>query len=89
MAEDDDLQVRNFQQPTQPAPEVGGAAAGAAAVLAAIAAGVTIRASDVLKTEARAGFNRYSYPPGEGQRARAIPGLSALPARIQIYHESD
>ena len=55
MAEDDDLQVRNFQQPTQPAPEVGGAAAGAAAVLAAIAAGVTIRANELLALADRTG----------------------------------
>jgi hypothetical protein len=55
MAEDDDLQGRNFQQPTQPAPEVGGTAAGAAAVLAALAAGVTIRANELLALADRAG----------------------------------
>src|ERR1700730_3191847 len=55
MAEDDDLQVRNFQQPTQPAPEVGGAAAGAAAVLGALAAGVTIRANELLALADRVG----------------------------------
>jgi hypothetical protein len=54
MADDDDLQQRNFQQP-RPAPEVGGAAAGAAAVLAAIAAGVTIRANELLALADRAG----------------------------------
>jgi hypothetical protein len=52
---DDDLQGSNFQQPTQPAPELGGAAAGAAAVLAAIAAGVTIRANELLALADRAG----------------------------------
>jgi hypothetical protein len=52
---DDDLQGRNFQQSTQPAPEVGGAAAGAAAVLAALAAGVTIRANELLALADRAG----------------------------------
>ena len=52
---DDDLQGRNFQQPTQPAPEVGGAAAGAAAVLAAIAAGVTIRANELVALADRTG----------------------------------
>jgi hypothetical protein len=57
MAEDDDLQGRNFQQP-RPAPDAGGAAAGAAAVLAAITAGVTIRANELAALADRAGtFN--------------------------------
>jgi hypothetical protein len=55
MADDDDLQGRNFQQPTQPAPEVGGAAAGAAAVLAAIASGITIRANELVALADRTG----------------------------------
>jgi hypothetical protein len=52
---DDDLQGRNFQQPTQPTPEEGGAAAGAAAVLGAIAAGITIRANELVALADRTG----------------------------------
>jgi hypothetical protein len=52
---DDDLQGRNFQQSTQPAPEATGTAAGAAAVLGAIAAGITIRANELVALADRTG----------------------------------
>ena len=55
MAEDDDLQQRNFQQP-RPAPEAaGGGAAAAAAALAALASGASLRAQELLALADRAG----------------------------------
>jgi hypothetical protein len=55
MADDDDLQGRNFQQP-RPAPEAAaGGAAAVAAALAALTSGAVLRAQELLALADRAG----------------------------------
>jgi hypothetical protein len=55
MPDEDDLQGRNFQQQGPPATETGLASVGAAAALAALAAGAIIRAHELASLADQAG----------------------------------